>query len=188
MTLPAESQNGASGSYLPQIPGLSPAQTGASAGAHPRTGPVRADSAFHSAAFAGAVRAAGAFFSVTAQMNPHVAAAIATIGQDGWTPSATPGTTCRGGASEYIRPRELRLTRLSRDGLSVRREALARQSWPAVTGVTSREVKLRSVRDEDLFLPERTVAFACRTLIPRGVRKPGVRVADAMLARLDMPG
>jgi hypothetical protein len=49
----------ASGSHLPQIPRLSPAQTGASAGAHLRTGPVRADSAYYSAAFAGAVRAAG---------------------------------------------------------------------------------------------------------------------------------
>ena len=38
---------------------------------------VRADSAFYSAAFTSAVRAAGAFFSVTVPMNPHVAAAIA---------------------------------------------------------------------------------------------------------------
>src|SRR5256884_2111380 len=35
---------------------------------------ARADSAFYSAAFTGAVRAAGAFFSVTVQMNPHVRA------------------------------------------------------------------------------------------------------------------
>ena len=47
---------------------------------------VRADSAFYSAAFTGAVRAAGAFFSVTVQMNPHVQAAIAAIGEDAWTP------------------------------------------------------------------------------------------------------
>jgi hypothetical protein len=47
---------------------------------------VRADSAFYSAAFTGAVRAAGAFFSVTVQMNPHVKAAIAGIGEDAWTP------------------------------------------------------------------------------------------------------
>ncbi len=46
---------------------------------------ARADSAFYSAAFTGAVRAAGAFFSVTVQMNPHVAAAIAAIGEDAWT-------------------------------------------------------------------------------------------------------
>jgi hypothetical protein len=51
---------------------------------------VRADSAFYSAAFTGAVRAAGAFFSVTVQMNPHVRAAIAAIGEDAWTPIKYP--------------------------------------------------------------------------------------------------
>jgi hypothetical protein len=51
---------------------------------------VRADSAFYSAAFAGAVRAAGAFFSVTVRMNPHAAAAIAAIGEDAWTPIRYP--------------------------------------------------------------------------------------------------
>jgi hypothetical protein len=45
---------------------------------------VRADSAFYSAAFTSAVRRAGAFFSVTVQMNPHAAAAIAAIGEDAW--------------------------------------------------------------------------------------------------------
>ena len=40
---------------------------------------VRADSAFYSAAFTGAVRRAGAFFSVTVRMNPAVKAAIAAI-------------------------------------------------------------------------------------------------------------
>jgi hypothetical protein len=51
---------------------------------------VRADSAFYSAAFTGAVRAAGAFFSVTVQMNPHVQAAIAGISEDAWTPIRYP--------------------------------------------------------------------------------------------------
>jgi DDE family transposase len=51
---------------------------------------VRGDSAFYSAAFTGAVRAAGAFFSVTVQMNPHVKAAIAAIGEDAWTPVRYP--------------------------------------------------------------------------------------------------
>jgi hypothetical protein len=46
---------------------------------------ARADSAFYSAAFTGAVRAAGAFFSVTVQMNPSVKAAIAGIGEAAWT-------------------------------------------------------------------------------------------------------
>jgi hypothetical protein len=36
------------------------------------------------------VRAAGAFFSVTVQMNPHVKAAIAAIGEDAWTPIKYP--------------------------------------------------------------------------------------------------
>jgi hypothetical protein len=51
---------------------------------------VRADSAFYSAAFTGAVRRAGAFFSVTVQMNSHVRAAIAGIGEDAWTPVRYP--------------------------------------------------------------------------------------------------
>ena len=51
---------------------------------------VRADSAFYSAAFTGAVRRAGACFSVTVAMNPHVQAAIAAIGEDAWTPIRYP--------------------------------------------------------------------------------------------------
>jgi DDE family transposase len=51
---------------------------------------VRADSAFYSAVFTRAVRAAGAFFSVTVQMNPHVAAAIAAISEDAWQPIRYP--------------------------------------------------------------------------------------------------
>jgi len=51
---------------------------------------ARADSAFYSAAFTGAVRAAGAFFSVTVQMNSHVRAAIAGIGEDTWRPIKYP--------------------------------------------------------------------------------------------------
>jgi hypothetical protein len=45
-----------------------------------------AGSAFCSAAFTGAVRGAGAFFSVTVQMDPHVRAAIAAISEDAWRP------------------------------------------------------------------------------------------------------
>ena len=51
---------------------------------------ARADSAFYSAAFTSAVRAAGAFFSVTTPMNAHVRAAIAGIGEDAWTPIRYP--------------------------------------------------------------------------------------------------
>ncbi len=51
---------------------------------------VRADSAFSSAALTGAVRAAGAFFSVTVRMDPKIKAAIAGIGEDAWTPIKYP--------------------------------------------------------------------------------------------------
>jgi hypothetical protein len=51
---------------------------------------ARADSAFYSAAFTGAVRAAGAHFSVTVQMNPHVRAAIAGISETAWVPIRYP--------------------------------------------------------------------------------------------------
>ena len=51
---------------------------------------ARADSAFYSAAFTGAVRRAGAFFSVTVQMNPEVKAAIAAIPDTAWTPIRYP--------------------------------------------------------------------------------------------------
>jgi hypothetical protein len=51
---------------------------------------TRADSAFYSAAFTGAVRAAGACFSVTVLMNPHVRAAIARIPEGTWTPVKYP--------------------------------------------------------------------------------------------------
>jgi DDE family transposase len=51
---------------------------------------VRADCAFYSAAFTSAVRAAGAFFSVTVLMNPHVKAVIAGISEGAWRPIKYP--------------------------------------------------------------------------------------------------
>jgi hypothetical protein len=51
---------------------------------------VRADSAYYSAAFCGAVRRAGARFSVTVNMDSKVTAAIAAISQDAWTPIRYP--------------------------------------------------------------------------------------------------
>src|SRR5690349_22917878 len=51
---------------------------------------VRADSAYYSAAFCHAVRRAGARFSVTVPMDPKIAAAIAAIGEDAWTPVKYP--------------------------------------------------------------------------------------------------
>ena len=46
---------------------------------------VRMDSAFYSAAVCSAIRRAGACFSVTVAMNPHVRAAITAIPEDAWT-------------------------------------------------------------------------------------------------------
>jgi hypothetical protein len=51
---------------------------------------VRMDSAFYSAAACHAIRRAGAFFSVTARLDPAVKAAIARIGEDAWTPIRYP--------------------------------------------------------------------------------------------------
>jgi hypothetical protein len=51
---------------------------------------ARADSAFYSAGFTGAVRRAGAFFSVTVRMDPKVKAAIAAIPEAAWTPIRYP--------------------------------------------------------------------------------------------------
>ena len=51
---------------------------------------ARADSAFYSAAFTGAVRRAGAFFSVTVRMDPKVKAAITAIEEAAWTPIRYP--------------------------------------------------------------------------------------------------
>ena len=46
---------------------------------------VRADSSYYSAAFCGAVRRGGARFSVTVNMDPKIAAAIAAIPGQAWT-------------------------------------------------------------------------------------------------------
>src|SRR5579863_10472877 len=46
---------------------------------------VRADSSYYSAAFCGAIRRGGARFSVTVNMDPKVAAAIAAIPEQAWT-------------------------------------------------------------------------------------------------------
>ena len=51
---------------------------------------ARADSAFYVRAFLAAAVRAGAWFSVTARMNPKVVAAIASIGEDAWTPIKYP--------------------------------------------------------------------------------------------------
>jgi len=51
---------------------------------------TRADSGFYTAAFTGACRRAGAYFSVTARMDAAVTAAIAAIPENAWTPIRYP--------------------------------------------------------------------------------------------------
>jgi hypothetical protein len=51
---------------------------------------ARGDSGLYGAAFAGACRRAGAYFSVTAKMDPAVRRAIASIPGDAWTPIRYP--------------------------------------------------------------------------------------------------
>jgi Transposase DDE domain group 1 len=51
---------------------------------------ARADSGLYGAAFTGACRRSGAYFSVTARMDPAVKAAIASIPGDAWTPVRYP--------------------------------------------------------------------------------------------------
>jgi hypothetical protein len=48
------------------------------------------DSGYYNAAVIGTVRRAGAYFSVTARMDPAVTAAIAAISDDAWTPIRYP--------------------------------------------------------------------------------------------------
>jgi hypothetical protein len=68
---------------------------------------VRADSAFYSAAFTGAVRRAGAFFSVTVSMNPHVEAAIAAIPETAWTPIRYPRAIWDDQAGRWVSDAEI---------------------------------------------------------------------------------
>ncbi len=51
---------------------------------------VRLDSGYYNSAVVRAIRKAGAFFSVTVAMNPHVKNAIAAIPEDAWTPIRYP--------------------------------------------------------------------------------------------------
>jgi len=51
---------------------------------------ARADSGLYCAAFTGACRRAGAYFSVTARMDPAVRTAIASIPDDAWMPIRYP--------------------------------------------------------------------------------------------------
>ena len=68
---------------------------------------VRADSAFYSAAFTGAVRRAGAFFSVTMRMDPKVRAVIAAIPETAWTTICYPRAIWDGQLRRWVSDAEV---------------------------------------------------------------------------------
>ena len=92
---------------------------------------VRADSAFYSAAFTGAVRRAAAFFSVTVRMDPKVKAAIAAIPDTAWTPIVTPGrsgmTSCTAGSPTPRSPRPDYTAFTSRKGQAITARLIVRR-------------------------------------------------------------
>jgi hypothetical protein len=93
---------------------------------------ARADSAFYSAAFTGAVRAAGAFFSVTVQMNSHVQAAIAGIPEDAWTPIKYPRAIWDDQLRRWVSDAEVAETAYT---------AFTSTNWPITARLIVRRVK-----------------------------------------------
>jgi hypothetical protein len=68
---------------------------------------VRLDSAYYNAAVISAVRRAGARFSVTVPVNPGIRAAIASIGEDAWTPIRYPRAIWDGQLQAWISDAEV---------------------------------------------------------------------------------
>jgi hypothetical protein len=68
---------------------------------------TRADSGLYCAAFTGACRRAGACFSVTARMDPAVRRAIASIGEDAWTPIKYPRAIWDGQLRAWVSDAEI---------------------------------------------------------------------------------
>jgi hypothetical protein len=68
---------------------------------------VRMDSSFYSAAACHAVRRAGAFFSVTARLDPAVTAAITRISDDAWTPIKYPRAVWDDQAGRWVSDAEV---------------------------------------------------------------------------------
>jgi hypothetical protein len=68
---------------------------------------ARADSGLYCAAFAAACRRAGAYFSVTARMDPAVRRVIASIGQDAWTPIRYPRAIWDGQLGAWVSDAEV---------------------------------------------------------------------------------
>ncbi len=68
---------------------------------------ARMDSAYYGSAVCLAVRRAGAFFSVTARMDPAIRRAIASIGEDAWTPIRYPRAIWDDQATRWVSDAEI---------------------------------------------------------------------------------
>ena len=95
---------------------------------------VRLDSAFYGAATIGAIRRAGAFFSVTVPLNGKVRAAIAAVPEDAWTPVSYPRAIWDDQLGAWVSDAEVAETRYT---------AFARKKGQAVTA----RLVIRRVRD-----------------------------------------
>ena len=95
---------------------------------------VRLDSAFYGAATIGAIRRAGAFFSVTVPLNGKVRAAIAAVPEDAWTPVSYPRAIWDDQLGAWVSDAEVAETRYT---------AFARNKGQAVTA----RLVIRRVRD-----------------------------------------
>jgi hypothetical protein len=97
---------------------------------------VRPDSAYYSAAFCGAVRRAGARFSVTVNMDPKVAAAIAAIPGTAWTAIRCPRAIWDGQLRAWVSDAEVAETEYT---------AFTSKKGQAITA----RLIVRRVRDRD---------------------------------------
>jgi hypothetical protein len=92
---------------------------------------VRMDSAYYSAASCHAARRAGAFFSVTARLDPAVKAAIAAIPDDGWTPIRYPSAVWDEQLNRWISDAEVAETKYtafaSRKGKAITARLIVRR-------------------------------------------------------------
>jgi len=92
---------------------------------------VRMDSAYYSAAACHAARRSGAFFSVTARLDPAVKAAIAAIPEDGWTPIRYPRAVWDEQQGRWISDAEVAETRYtaftSRKGKAITARLIVRR-------------------------------------------------------------
>jgi hypothetical protein len=89
------------------------------------------DSAYYGAAACHAARRAGAFFSVTARLDPAVKVAIASIGEDAWTPIKYPRAVWDEQLARWISDAEVAETRYtafaSRTGKAITARLIVRR-------------------------------------------------------------